>query len=395
MTPRWLASRLAAADAALARAGAARVAWIAVLAGITVRAAVVLTHPAQPDGDERYYLALAENLARLGRYSVEPGGPLETHYGPLYTLLQAGLTLFGLSSLHAGWTLSVLAGGLAAGIVYRLGLQTWERPVAAAAAASAVILHPQLLDASRRIYTETLSSLFLLLAVGCLGLRRHPGILAGIALGLAALTRRESAFLAPVFAAWFFWQSRTALPRPSFDQRRQAVGLLVSFLILFAPYIVYLRFAAGHWTMSGRTNYSWIVGRLMQERPGEGLPLEQVRELEARYPTPIDWFLAKPWETTVQLTQGALYHLRLAFFPWRGWPIGLFAIAGLGWALASHRLSLRPSPPFLLPFLLVLPWSIAGPILRYSWGIVPFVCVLVGGLLLRGPGRAEGLKTPP
>ncbi len=371
-------------------------ACLAVFAAFAARAALVLWHPAPPDGDERTYMALAENLARHGRFSVDSHGPLEAHYGPLYTLLQAALILCGLSSLHAGWTVSLLAGSLAGGLVYRLGLQVWGRPAAAAAAAAATVLHPALLDASRLVYTETLSSLFLLLAVACLGLPQRPGILAGIALGLAALTRRESAFLVPVFAASFFWDALPFPPAgPRRDRLRQVAALLLSFFLVFAPYVAYLRHATGHWTLSNRANFAWIVGRLMQERPGRGVDARELQELEARYPTPLDWLLARPWETTRQLAEAAVFHLRQAFFPARSWPIGILAMVGLGSALAFRRLRLWPPPAALLPFLLVLPWAMAGPILRYSRGIVPFVCLLVGALLSVAGKTSTGLKPAP
>ena len=389
---------LRAADESLQRAGAARVAWLAVLAGFAARAALLAFHPGAPDGDERTYMALAENLAHHGIFSVDPRGPLEVHYAPLYPFLQAALVLLGISSLHAGWTISLLAGSLCVGLVYRLALPAWRRPVAAAAAAGATIIHPDLLDASRLVYNETLCSLLLLVAVLALGGRR-PGASAGIALGLAALTRRESALLVPAFAALLWWDPPSGSLSRSRGRLREVGALLLSFFLLFAPYLMYLRVSTGRWTMSGRTNYSWIIGRLMQERPGEGLSASEISRLDARYPTPVHWYLASPWRTTRELAEAALFHLRVAFFGSRAWPmgwlIGLMAVLGLAQGLALGRLRVLPPSRFLVPFLLILPWACAGPFLRYSRGIVPFVCLLVGGLLCRRLSDLEGLKTPP
>ncbi|HEU5181935.1 MAG TPA: glycosyltransferase family 39 protein [Candidatus Polarisedimenticolia bacterium] len=385
---RWLLG----ADAMLQRAGAWRIALLVGIAALALRLARLAVHPAVPDGDERTYMALAGSLARHGRFSVDALGPLEDHFGPLYPLLQAAIILLGASSLHAGLAVSLLAGSLAPPLVYLLALRQWKQPAAAAAAGLAAVVHPGMIGASRMIYTEALTSALLLLAVLSVFSRRRPGFLCGFALGLAALTRRESAFLVPFFMA-ALWANRTE-PGPP-PRWREPLRLLLIFLLVFAPYLVYLRLASGHWTMSAKANYAWIVGRLMEERPDEEITVQRIHDLEKQYPTPLHWFLDRPLQTFKGLVQSALLHLGLVFFGAGAWPIGIVALLGLARALLHRSMKLWPPSPLLIPFVLVLFWALAGPTLRYSRALGPFVCGLVAGLPARNGRADEGLKTSP
>ena len=391
------------ADEALRRAGTARVALGAAIAALLLRCGWMLVHPLPPDGDERIYLALAQNLAQHLQFSIEPGGPLEGHFGPAFPLLLALLMAAGLPALLAGMAVSLAAGSLAAALVYPLGLRLWGRPSAAGIATAAAILHPGMVGASRHLYPEALSSLFLLLAVFALTAGRRAGIACGASLAMACLTRRESVILVPFAIVLLILRpalrgasgTRPEGARLAAGGRRagiiQAGAMVLTFLLLFGPYLLYVRAVSGHWTLSSRTNYSWIVGRLMEDRPGEGLSLEEIREQEAAYPSPLAYLRAHPWKTVAALARSSWFHLKTAFTAWHSWPVGVLALAGLAIALMTRRLRAWPLPALLLPFLLVLAWSTAGPILRYSKALGPFVCLLAGAVARPVPPRDESV----
>jgi len=380
-------------DEALARAGTGRVALAAAISALVLRCGWMLVRPLPPDGDEQVYLNLAQNLAHNFRFSIEPGGPLEGHFGPAYPALQALFMTAGLPALMAGKAVSLIAGSLAAALVYPLGLRFWRRPSAAGIATLAAILHPGMIGASRHLYPEALSSLFLLLAVFSLTAGRRAGIACGASLAMACLTRREAVILVPIAVALLLL--RPAAHGPAETRRArivQAGALALTFALLFGPYLVTIRVASGHWTLSSRTNYSWVVGRLMENRPGEGLPLEEIRNVEAIYPSPIDYIRANPGKTAAALARSTWFHLKTAFTAWHSWPIGALALAGLAalaGALMSRRLRVWPLPALLLPFVLTAAWSTAGPILRYSKALGPFVCLLAGATVLLLPPRYE------
>jgi hypothetical protein len=384
------------ADEALRRAGTIRVVLAAAIAALLLRCGWMVLRPLPPDGDERIYLALAQNLAQHLRFSIQPGGPLEGHFGPAFTALQALLMTAGLPVLLAGKVVSLVAGSLAAALVYPLGLRLWGRPSAAGIATAAAILHPGMAGASRHLYPEALSSLFLLLAVFSLMAGRWGGIACGASLAVACLTRRESVILVPFAIALLLLRPAARGPtgaRLAAGGRRagrvQAGALALTFTLLFGPYLLYVRAVSGHWTLSSRANYSWIVGRLMEDRPGEGLSLEEIRRLEATYPSPIDYLRAHPWKTVAALARSSWFHLKTAFTAWHSWPIGILSLAGLATALMSRRLRAWPLPALLLPFLLVFAWSTAGPILRYSKALGPFVCLLAGAVARPLPFRDD------
>jgi hypothetical protein len=382
-TPRGRWSRLAkAADEALTAAGPRRVAMAAAIAALAVRTGWLLVRATPLDGDEKGYLRLAENLARHFRFALGPDARLEAHFGPLYSGLQALLVATGIPSAHAGWIVSLLAGSLVVGLVYRLGLALWSRPSAACAASATAVLHPALVSASTHIYPEALFSLLLVLSALSLAVSRRPGLHCGIGLGLAALTRREAVMLLP-FAVAFLLLRRPAEvgggPRRS--GLRDAVILIAALVALFGPYVVYVRVASGHWTLSNKTNYSWMLGRLIEDRPGEGIPLDDVRRLEAAYGTPVAYVRAQPWKACAALATSASKHLAWAFTGCRSAPIGIAALAGLAVVLATRRLRTRQLAVILVPFVLVAAWAVAGPLERYSKALGPFVCLLVGGLV--------------
>ena len=376
------------ADEALARAGTLRMVLGGAIAAFLVRWAWMLGHPLPPDGDEQYYPALARNLAHNFRFSIEPGGPLEGHFGPAFPAFHALLMTTGLPALTAGLAVSLVAGSLVAALVYPVGLRIWRRPSAAALATAAAILHPGMVGASRHLYPEALSSLFLLLAVFSLTAGRSAGVACGASLAMACLTRREAVILVPIAAALLLLRPATHPASGTWRARITQTGALaLTFTLLFGPYPAYVRVASGHWTLSTRTNYSWIVGRLMEDRPGEALALEEIRAAEAMYPSPIEYIRANPGKTAAAVARSTWFHLKSAFTAWHSWPIGIVAIAGLAGALSSRRLRAWPLPALLLPFALVIAWSTAGPVLRYSKALGPFVCLLAGVILLLLPPR--------
>lgn len=384
-----LSSMLDRCDAMLAGTNARRTAVALALVAAAIRVAWIGVHPVLPDGDERGYMRLAETLAFHHRFAFEPEGPLEAHFGPLVSVLHAVLVVLGVPSFRAGQAVSLLAGSATVGLVYLLGRRVWPRPSAALLAAVAALIHPSMISASRHLYPEALSALALVLAVLALtGSGRGVGLGVGAALGAAALVRREAVVLVPLAVLLVL----AFHPGPAGGgARRWRLGqcglLAATFMLIFVPYLVHVRAATGVWTLSGKANYAWVVGRLMEQRPGEGLSLEEIRRVEAEYPTPIDYLRAQPRETAISLARTTAFHLRSAFFGGTIWPFGLVGLAGLVVAAAAPRLRRWPLPALLMPFVLAAAWSAAGPLLRYSLALAPFVCLLAGAVVLGSVGR--------
>jgi 4-amino-4-deoxy-L-arabinose transferase-like glycosyltransferase len=194
-------------------------------------------------GDACMYIHCARSLSSGSGW--EYGGPRAWdagHTPPLYVLfLVLHLKLFeaGIFTSKASQIGMVLA---SAALSYRVARNAWGRK-AGLWAAAAVAFHPELIAFAHYNFSEVLYSFLLLLGFSLLvWARRDPGradrkllALAGIALGLATLTREATWLLAPVLAAV------AAFDRPlaagHFLKRFAAVELPV--MLLVAPWAAY------------------------------------------------------------------------------------------------------------------------------------------------------------
>lgn len=241
-------------------------------------------------GRGRAFAAILEDLAGFelpadraidrayGRGVWPPGHPL---------LLGVGLSLFGDSAAIARLVV-VLISSITTALVYLLTLSLARRP-AALAAAILHLLHPSLLAFSHFLWSETTFIFFLLLTVLELvrsgeasSTRRRMLwiILAGLSLGLAALTRAAALPLLVVVPGWMVTAGRGS--RAAWAR----AGLLLAVVVLvISPWQWALQKREGHFVpLSSAAPYNLVLGN--SPWPGERGPAlhrrirERAQELE-------------------------------------------------------------------------------------------------------------------
>ncbi len=230
---------------------ALRLALIALLA-LAVRLYLALTSFCI-SGDGPEYLRMAREFA-AGR----PLGALGSVFSPLYPLLVAWLhPLVGDWEL-AGELVSVAWGTLSVVTIGALVREVFDDDAVALGAALLAAIHPELAEYAASVRTE---AGFVCLMTGAAwlfvagGRRRRlacfvgAGVVGGLAYlyraeGIGLLMVCEAALLAGAVRARWGW--------------RQAVlwagALAASFLAVGSPYLGYLRWATGHWSVSRELN---------------------------------------------------------------------------------------------------------------------------------------------
>lgn len=213
--------------------------WILVV-GIGLRLVLWLWFQDLPPRimDELHYNQLAVNLTLHGEFGFHPG-ELTSIRPPLYPFLVSGVyTLFGLENYQAVRLLQIGLSLLLVLVVYALGVTLFSRRVGLWAA-GICCFYPSFLAYNNLLLTEILFTL--LLCSFCLILiwslqRSSVGLLAlaGIMLGLAALTRSVLWLFPPILAIYlaFAWRERLL-------GRLVAIGIFVlSFSATLAPWTI-------------------------------------------------------------------------------------------------------------------------------------------------------------
>jgi hypothetical protein len=222
--------------------------------------ALYFEHVISPDGVQ--YLALGLKLI-AGNFH----DGLSTYWPPLYPMLVGFSSLFFQDAEFAGRFVSIVAGGLLVIPSYKL-IQNWYGERVALIGAVLVTLHPLLIYYSTVLLTESTYTLLFTCGVlsGWTALslgRARSFVLAGLAFGACYLLKPEAAcflllLLVPTFGRKFF------IKAGSFKSgARHALLLSAGFLILGAPYLVYLRQQTGVWTLSGKmASHLWQGNRI-------------------------------------------------------------------------------------------------------------------------------------
>ena len=199
------------------------------LAIILAATAIVFVAGATSDvvkGDEAYYSMFAEawydaGLANRPVYNpLYPSGEAGYYYTtePLWPLVCSlvwhvtGVAPWSAQALQAGFYALLLAA------VYGLGRDLLG-PRGALAALLAAVSVPMFGAFSILLYTDVPVTVLLILAVVLL--RKEQFLAAGVVMGLAYLTKRNAAFLAPACLAWMLWTPGT------FWERVRRVGVFV------------------------------------------------------------------------------------------------------------------------------------------------------------------------
>jgi 4-amino-4-deoxy-L-arabinose transferase-like glycosyltransferase len=351
------------------------------IAAIVPRAAAWKFRLGPADGDERHYIGLAEGLVREGRLTQERGGAIEDHYGPLYPLLGAGVVAAGVPAEPAMRGVSMLAGTLAAVLAAWLALRFWGAAGGALAGLLAA-LHPMAVLSSVQVSPEALFSALVVAAILSLDRSRAPKGLFALFVALASLVRREAAVLLPAGLLFDALRLRWSGSRPGRGWWSEAAAAVALFAVLFLPFPILVHSATGRWTLSGKGDFVFFLGRAMEGKSTSLVTNAEYRALRDRYEGVGDYVRQHPMSTAAALARTTGYHLRTLFFGRRSLPFGLAAVAGLVVALASRRLDRRRTLLLALPIVLLPVWAVAGPVARYSRNLLPFVAVLGGALPL-------------
>jgi 4-amino-4-deoxy-L-arabinose transferase-like glycosyltransferase len=188
--------------------------------------------------DEKDYNVLAINLVRHGEFSFTPGEPTSIR-PPLYPAVVAGVySLFGVENYQAVRLLQVALSLLNVVLLYKLGSEVMSRRVGLWLAGF-YCFYPSMLGFNNLLLTEVLFTL--LLSAACYAVvlfyRRNAVLylgLAGLLLGLAALTRSIVWLSPPLLAGYVLltWKA-------GFGRRLLAAGaLLLAFGVTIAPWAV-------------------------------------------------------------------------------------------------------------------------------------------------------------
>jgi 4-amino-4-deoxy-L-arabinose transferase-like glycosyltransferase len=238
--------------------GASRRALLALVAfGLVARLFLLLAFPRVIRWDEPDYIRLATNLVSGAGYAVVPGIP-DLHYPPLFPLLLAPLHLLVSDPEWPSNVWYLLCGALLPWPVWSLARRVYGERVAVWAAILTAAF-PLLTIGPLHWGTFTEPPFLLLLFAGldrahaawtAVGRRDHA--LAGLALGLAYLTRPEGVLYAALAGALLL-----AAARRRDGRRRRLTGLAVyvaAFAVLAVPYLLYLHHHTGRWLLTGKTS---------------------------------------------------------------------------------------------------------------------------------------------
>jgi dolichyl-phosphate-mannose-protein mannosyltransferase len=202
------------------------------------------------------YLGMARAFA-----AGHPAQALGSLFSPLYPfLISLGSRIIPSQEL-AGELISTAFGTLSIPLLYLLIREAHGDRELAAGSASLAAIHPELANYSASVRTEagficlTIAALYLF-ASG-VRLRRAIRIMcAGAIGGLAYLYRAEGIGLIPVCIAtlfvgaftWRQWNFRAALC--------WTILFAIPFATVASPYLIYLRLAMGHWTVSRELSFT-------------------------------------------------------------------------------------------------------------------------------------------
>lgn len=155
---------------------------------------------------------------------------------PGQTVFLAGVMAVAGKSLGAARLAGVLLGTLTVGLVFGLG-RAWLSERAGMAAAWMAALYPNLIAFTHYLWSETLFTFLLLLALWLLTRRpaplsRRDALLGGAVLGLGSLTRATLFYFLPLLLAWLLWGDRSRV-----GLRRAALVAGMAVLVVL-PWVV-------------------------------------------------------------------------------------------------------------------------------------------------------------
>lgn len=202
-----------------------------------------------PDGAT--YTRLAESLA-AGNWT----GFLDPYWSPLYPLLIAPAMIFTDDVELPGRLVSIIFSSLLPIPAFLLVRRLYSETEALAAAALTAFYGHYLNFAQSVTPSALYYFIFAFIVYFGRGALWQAGltkvVMLGAVLGLGYLTRPEAIGYVPIFVV-FLWSGFFCEEKPAFKKRSfLALALIFSFLIIALPYLIYLREATGHWTVSAK-----------------------------------------------------------------------------------------------------------------------------------------------
>ncbi len=205
--------------------------WIIILIAFGLRfAALMVTQHIEPLLDERLYLQRAEALLNgegfIGSYQSwvrHNDSPLlselpqytGSYQPPFYTMFIAAIYAITNHSVFAVKLIQVILSSITVGFVYWIAAAWFDRKSATIAAAYCAV-YPNFIAFSHLLWTETVFTFLILLALGLLTTTKSlPSRMrcasAGVLLAWAALTRAAILYFMPFLFVWFliaYWNHR-------------------------------------------------------------------------------------------------------------------------------------------------------------------------------------------
>lgn len=303
-----------------------RLSWALFFAAFAVRAISIAAVGEIPGGDTSDYDEIARNLL-LGNGFVATenwfGFEMRSWRPPLYPVFLA--LLYGLFQFDHLWVMfaQALLGAAATVLIFLLSRKL--HPPSALATGMVALLYGPLIQTANSVMSEGLFSLLLLLSLNLLvtGAREEGAapvkaatgrsVLAGVSIGLAALTRPVGLILWPVALAL---QAISAAGRPSgaTSWRTQALWLSAGIIVSLAPWTI-RNYAVHDEFVMISTQGGFIIARSNAADPAwrqeRGWGID--RELFERIPSEVErdhhWF--QQGQVFVRENPGT--YLRLAF----------------------------------------------------------------------------------
>ncbi len=327
---------------------------------LAIRAGYRLWRPPVPDPDQRHYADLARNIAEGRGY--EAFGKTELEISPLFPALHAvGLQIVR-DPMASGAIVAILIASLVpvagAGFVGRvLG------PRAGLLAGLLIAAEPHLVLRSSFLEPETLGALLYLWLATLLVRGSHA--MAGVALGLACLTRPEALLLLPLLV---LLQVRWRVPWTKIA----VAGLLC--LAIAGVFHVYLHAVTGQWRVSGKDRWVYLLG--VHQWRTRNLPVDGslMTRLQEEMGTPLEHIVSDPRDFLAGCAFRLWLYLRnlIRIVSPLLWP--LVAVGFLQLRRADHR-----APPALLFPLCVIPaFLIGATVYRHVILVAPLLLALAG-----------------
>lgn len=339
----------------LGAAAHGRGAWpLVFLLGLSLRVATSTFLPHEIDNDEAAYINLATEWAETGRFARQ--GVPETHIAPLLPALHAALIVRAGHPEGVGIGLALLLSALVPVVTGRL-FEALAGRYCGVVVGVVLCGYPPLLVSATQIQPEGLMAvLWGIFLLACL---RERLVLAGIALGLAYLTRPEAILLLPPWLL-FEW----------LRQRRPPMRVLLAAtacLSLAVPYIVHQSRAEQRFCLSGKDIWVYANGIAQVQtgnRPVEWAHLDRIRAEIESVPRHIaqdplrfarDYFIRCAYELRNLLRQTYFIGLVLAVAGWIAIrrrhpegaaylliPLGVVGLIPIGMTAYRHTLPILP-----------------------------------------------------